>query len=114
MGLVVMNADIWTALAPETRAVTDGLRGEMIPRLPRGEIEQNADIRAQLEGQGLKVADVSPQDAAIWGTAMQASFVQRADTVKGVFPKSGEFVTALQEEIAKVAAQVEGRRYPWR
>ena len=114
MGLVVMNADIWNALAPETRAVIDGLRGEMITRLTRGEIEQNADIRAQLEGQGLKVADVSPQDAAIWGTARQASFVQRADTVKGVFPKSGEFVTALQEEIAKVAAQVEGRRYPWR
>jgi TRAP-type C4-dicarboxylate transport system substrate-binding protein len=114
MGLVVMNADIWQALAPQTRAVIDELRPEMIQRLTRGEIEENARIRSQLETQGLKVADVSPEEAAVWGAAMQASFVQRAETVKDVFPQSGEFVDALQEEIAKVAAQVDGDRYPWK
>ena len=114
MGLVVMNAGIWKALAPETRKVIEELRPEMITRLTRNEIEENARIRTQLETQGLKVADVSPDDAAIWGSAMQASFVQRAETVKEVFPESGAFVDALQEEIAKVAAQVAGGRYPWK
>jgi TRAP-type C4-dicarboxylate transport system substrate-binding protein len=112
-GLVVMNLETWNALSADAQNAIDGLRNEMIERLTRGEIEQDVAVRASLEGEGITVVDASPEEAAIWGAAMQGAFVKRANDVSPSFPDAVSFLDAYQAEIARVAAEVAANGHPW-
>lgn len=112
-GLVVMNLDTWNALSDDARNAIDGLRDEMIERLTRGEIEEEIAVRESLIADGITVVDATADEAAIWGSAMQAAFLKRANDISGGFPEAVAFLDAYQAEIAKVAADVAANGYPW-
>lgn len=112
-GVVVMNNGTWNALSADAQGAINDLRGEMMERLTRTEIEQDVEIRASLEADGITVVEATDAEATVWGEAMQAAFVKRANDVSGNFPDALAFLDAYQAEIAEVAAQVAANGYPW-
>lgn len=113
-GLVIMNEKRWTGLPDSAKTALEKLNKEMMERLVRVQIEELETVRQKLRASSTKLIQLKPDQAKVWGDAIQETFVDRAEQVKKIFPRSHEFVAAYQAEIARVAAEVAAKGYPWK
>ncbi len=114
--VVMMNLNSWQRLSEKEQAVFDGLRTELMVRLARAGIEDEAEQRELLKNDPdnpLIFQELTPAQRQAWEKGLALGDDEMIKQMSRWNRHAGDLHQAYKEEIEKVAREVEAEGYPW-